>query len=100
VFQNGCYEANGRMPLPVPGPVDFAQIARAAGIASAVTLGRLDALDQWLGARPPATGPTVVDLRVAPSATAYAQRYDFIHSAQAREAFRRSLPPPAGRPAA
>lgn len=92
VFQNGCYEANGSMPLPVAHPVDFAAIARAAGVARAFTFERLDALAGWLdtgGHR--ADGPTVVDLRVAPSRVPAPQRYDFIHSAQARDAFRAAL---------
>jgi len=101
VFQNGCYEANGRMPLPVSTPLDFAAMARAAGIRQALTIGEPEALDRWLAGRTGDDGPTVVDLRVSPSVTACPQRYDFIHSAEAREAFRRSLPPrPAGAPAA
>lgn len=91
VFQNGCYEANQRMPLPVATPIDFAGIARGTGITSTQRFADTDALDQWLGARGPAEGPTVVDLAVQSSAQAYTQRYDHIHSAAAREDFRQTL---------
>ena len=38
-----------------------------------------------------ATGPAVVDLRVLSSSTSYPQRYDYIHSAEARDSFRNAL---------
>jgi len=91
VFQNGSYEANGRAPLPVAHAIDFAAMARAAGIADAHQFAEPGALDQWLLQRKPATGPTVVDLRVLSSATSYPQRYDYIHSAEARDTFRAAL---------
>lgn len=101
VFQNGSYEANGHMPLPVAEPVDFAAIARAAGVRTATRLSDAPALDQWLAARAGAAGPALVDLQVLPSTASYAQRYDFIHSAEARDGFRqalRAIPAGAGRP--
>jgi sulfopyruvate decarboxylase subunit beta len=91
VFQNGSYEANQKMPLPVSQPIDFAGVARCAGITSAHTFSETAALDQWLGQRGESGGPTVVDLRVLPSASAYPQHYDHIHSAAARDAFRSAL---------
>lgn len=91
VFQNGSYEANQKMPLPVPDPIDFAGMARAAGIATAHTFSETAALDHWLAGPAEGAGPAVVDLRVLPSASAYPQRYDHIHSAAARDAFRAAL---------
>jgi len=91
VFQNGCYEANQSMPLPVATPIDFAAIARGAGVPSALRIADTETLDQWLRSRGPASGPTVVDLAVRSSAQAYPQRYDHIHSAAAREDFRQAL---------
>lgn len=91
VFQNGSYEANGRAPLPVAHAIDFAAIARAAGIANAHQFAEPSALDHWLLQRKPATGPALVDLRVLSSATSYPQRYDYIHSAEARDTFRAAL---------
>ncbi len=91
VFQNGSYEANQKMPLPVAAPIDFAGMARAAGIASAQTFSDSATLDQWLGQRGTSQGPAVVDLRVLPSPSAYPQHYDHIHSAAARDAFRSAL---------
>ncbi len=91
VFQNGSYEANQKMPLPVPQPIDFAGMARAAGIGSAHTFADTASLEHWLGRRGNAEGPCAVDLRVLPSASAYPQHYDHIHSAAARDSFRSAL---------
>lgn len=91
VFQNGSYEANGHMPLPVAHPIDFAGIARASGIPHAATFNQIDGLNDWMSHRAVSDGPAVVDLRVHGSGVPYPQRYDFIHSAQARETFRTAL---------
>ena len=91
VFQNGSYEANQKMPLPVATPIDFAGIARAAGIGSAQTFSDTASLDQWLEQSAAFSGPSVVDLRVLPSPSPYPQHYDFIHSAAARDSFRSAL---------
>ena len=91
VFQNGSYEANQKMPLPVPGAIDFAGIARAAGIGSAHTFSATAALEQWLEQRAAFSGPSVVDLRVLPSPSPYPQHYDHIHGAAARDSFRSAL---------
>ncbi|MES2977348.1 MAG: thiamine pyrophosphate-dependent enzyme [Pseudomonadota bacterium] len=93
VFQNGSYEANQRMPLPV-AEVDFAGIARGAGIASTAQFRDTASLDAWLASRKPMTGrdgPSLVDLRVLPSPRPYPQHYDHIHSAEARESFKAAL---------
>ena len=91
VFQNGSYEANQKMPLPVATPIDFAAVARAAGIRSAQTFSDTGSLDQWLEQRRAFSGPSVVDLRVLPSPSVYPQQYEHIHSAAARDAFRSAL---------
>lgn len=91
VFQNGSYEANGHMPLPVPHAIDFAGVARSAGVATTAQFNETAALDAWLAARQPLQGPAVVDLRVHASGVHYPQRYDHIHSAEARDSFRQAL---------
>ena len=91
VFQNGIYEANQRMPLPVTTAIDFAAIARAAGISAAMRFSDTASLEGWLKSRRPLEGPTVVDLEVLSSRVAYSQHYDHIHSADARDAFRQRL---------
>ncbi len=91
VFQNGSYEANQKMPLPVATPIDFAGIAQAAGIRSAQTFSDTASLDQWLEQPRAFSGPSVVDLRVLPSPSAYPQQYEHIHSAAARDSFRSAL---------
>ncbi|MBU3738198.1 MAG: thiamine pyrophosphate-binding protein [Rhodoferax sp.] len=91
IFQNGTYEANGQMPLPVAHSIDFADMARASGIQQAATIHQIDGLNDWMSRRRLSDGPAVVDLRVHASGVSYPQRYDFIHSAQARESFRTAL---------
>jgi thiamine pyrophosphate-dependent acetolactate synthase large subunit-like protein len=94
VFQNGTYEANGGLPLPAPGPIDFAVIAAAAGYARTFTFDDKAPFDAAIGDILALAGPVLVDLRVAPSAKSYPQNYEYLHSAEAREDFRAALARP------
>ncbi|MCC6197532.1 MAG: thiamine pyrophosphate-binding protein [Burkholderiales bacterium] len=91
VFQNGTYEANGGMPLPARGTLDFASIARVAGYAHCHTFDMLANLDLCLDDILAQDGPIFVDLRVTPGTTRYPQDYDRLHSAKARDEFRAAL---------
>ena len=91
VFQNGTYEANGGLPLPAKGALDFAAIAAAAGYARTFTFDAAAEFDATIGGILRLDGPVFVDLRVTPGATRYPQNYDYLHSAQARETFRTAL---------
>jgi len=90
VFANGTYEVNGAHPLPGKGPVDFEAMARAAGYADAATYSDLDALRRDLPTRLERDGPTMNVLRIVPGAD-HPRRYDYIHSAEARDRFRKAL---------
>jgi len=91
VFQNGTYEANGALPLPVRRPLDFAAMAAAAGYARTFAFDDKAPFDATIGAILALDGPIFADLRVTPSATRYPQNYDYLHSAEAREKFRDAL---------
>jgi sulfopyruvate decarboxylase subunit beta len=88
VCENGCYEANGSHPLP--GAVDFPEIARAAGIPHVAAF---DALEDFTAALPGLlrqTGPGFVALRVEAGEPS-PQDYGYIHSAEARRVFRDAI---------
>jgi phosphonopyruvate decarboxylase len=90
VFVNEVYEVNGAHPIPGAGKVDFAGLARAAGYREAVEFSELGAFAAGVAdflARP---GPAFAVLRVIPGES-YPRDYDYIHSAAARERFRRAL---------
>ena len=89
VFANGTYEVNGEQPLP--GAVDFAGMAQAAGYRHASRFGDLAAFQSAL-LRP--SGNTTVrrwwhwtSCRVR----SYPRDYDYIHSAEARATFEAAL---------
>lgn len=90
VFANGTYEVNGAHPLPGKQPVDFEAMARAAGYAHAATFDGLADLRAALPAGLARPGPTMSVLRIVPGAD-YPRRYDYIHSAEARDRFRAAL---------
>jgi thiamine pyrophosphate-dependent acetolactate synthase large subunit-like protein len=65
VVDNGVYEVTGGQPIPGAGRIDFAGLARAAGIARVYTC---DTVAQWRGAAAEALsgpGPVAVWLKVA-----------------------------------
>jgi sulfopyruvate decarboxylase subunit beta len=64
VLQNSVYEVTGGQPIPGPATLDFAGMARAAGIAKAYDFDNLDAFVATLPEILHATGPIFVNLRV------------------------------------
>ena len=90
VAQNDCYEANGSHPIPRAGEVDLSAFARAAGYRSAVTIDSLDVLEREAPDLVRARGPVFAALKVGQGQPS-PQDYDYIHSAEARERFRRAL---------
>lgn len=88
VFANGIYEVNGAQPLPAT--VDFAAMARAAGYARAETNDDLAGFKAALPKILDSTGPTLTELNVVKGAE-YPWRYDYIHSAEARDRFTAAL---------
>ncbi|GIX47789.1 MAG: hypothetical protein KatS3mg131_2000 [Candidatus Tectimicrobiota bacterium] len=66
VFQNNVYEVTGGQPIPGTATLDFAGLARAAGIAKAYDFAALEAFAAALPALRREPGPLFVTLRVAP----------------------------------
>jgi sulfopyruvate decarboxylase subunit beta len=89
VCQNGCYEANGSHPLP-NREVDFAAMARGAGIADASTFDDLEIFSATLPDLLRRRGPIFAALKVVPG-DASPQDYRAIHSAETRERFKAAL---------
>ncbi|NNE81248.1 MAG: thiamine pyrophosphate-binding protein [Silicimonas sp.] len=90
VFANRVYEVNGLQPLPGREALDFAGLARAAGYAGAEAFSDLNDFEDNLDAILDRPGPQLAELQIVPGAP-YPQRYDYIHSSEARETFRRAL---------
>jgi sulfopyruvate decarboxylase subunit beta len=93
VCVNGVYEANGSHPLPARKKLDFATIARGAGIANAGTIVNLDefeiAIPEILGGEGPIFRALLVEAG-APSP----QDYAYIHGAQTRRRFKDAFAKP------
>jgi thiamine pyrophosphate-dependent acetolactate synthase large subunit-like protein len=64
VLHNGTYEVTGGQPIPGPANLDFAGMARAAGIAKAYDFHELDAFTAALPDILSGQGPIFVNLRV------------------------------------
>jgi phosphonopyruvate decarboxylase len=90
VFENGTYEANGSHPIPGAGRVDFAGIARAAGIPNAFTFDHIDVFEEKLPEVMRMRGPVFVDLKVFPGEK-YEYRWDVIHGPESRATFRDAM---------
>jgi sulfopyruvate decarboxylase subunit beta len=90
VFVNRIYEVNEGHPLPAAEKIDFAAMARAAGYADAQGHSSLDAFRLALPEFLSAPGPRMVVLEVT-AGKSYPRNYDYIHSAAARETFRKAL---------
>ena len=88
VFANGTYEVNGEQPLPAP--VDFAGMARAAGYRHDARFDDLAGFQAALPALLANCGPQMVALDIVPGAP-YPRDYDYIHSAEARATFEAAL---------
>ena len=90
VFVNRTYEVNGDQPLPGNEYLDFAGLARSSGYRQARDFDDLSELTRGLDAMLAQDGPQFASLEIVPGET-YPQRYDYIHSREARETFRRAL---------
>jgi sulfopyruvate decarboxylase subunit beta len=90
VFVNGVYEVNGAHPTPGAGKLDFVGLARAAGYVDALEFTDIDLFEAGVAdflARP---GPTLAVMHIE-AGEPYPRDYAYIHSAAARESFRRAL---------
>ncbi|MCG8356864.1 MAG: thiamine pyrophosphate-dependent enzyme [Kiloniellales bacterium] len=87
---NGEYEVNGRFPVPGGRALDFAGVARAAGIAQAFTFADTADFEARLEALLSLEGPVFAALLVEPGA-AHPQDYVAIHSEESRRTFREAL---------
>lgn len=91
VCQNGSYEANGGHPLPNVG-VDFAGMARSAGIRACYAFSELPLFEAQIGAILQEQGPVFVVLKVEQGPHVeidYPRLYDPARRAALREAVRR-----------
>ncbi len=89
VGHNGSYEANGGAPLP-NRDVDFAGIARSAGIKSTHTFTEIGDFEAKVGALIKAEGPVFADLVIEQGPLSN-RDYSEMHSARRREQFREAL---------
>ena len=87
---NRVYEVNGEHPLPGGKNVDFAMIAKAAGYAGARNFTDQRQLQEALPEVLSAPGPQMCVLEIVRGAS-YPRDYDYIHSAAARDSFRKAL---------
>ncbi len=90
VFENGVYEVNGAHPIPGQGRVDFSGLAKAAGYQTVDTYSDLTHFQQSIGSFLNSPGPSFATLKVEPG-DSHPRDYSYIHSAEARERFRRAL---------
>ncbi len=92
VFQNDAYEANGGHPIPQANVVDFAGIARSAGIAKASTITDLAEFERRIPAILKEDGPVLVTLRIAQgSPVKKGEGYEEFYRAERRTALRAAL---------
>lgn len=90
LFENGVYEVNGEHPIPGQGRVDFAGMARAAGYRRVETFSELQDFTDGIGDFLASPGPAFALMKIE-AGEPYPRNYDYIHSAEARERFRRAL---------
>ena len=89
VCQNGSYEANGGHPLPNP-EVDFAGIARSAGIRACHSYSELSAFEADIGRLLQAEGPVFAALKIE-EGPPYTPDYPNLYKPARREALRAAL---------
>ena len=90
LFENRTYEVNGKQPLPGNERLDFTGLAAAAGYEGAHRFDELTDFESGIGEIFAKNGPQFASLAIVPGAS-YPQRYDYIHSREARETFRKAL---------
>jgi thiamine pyrophosphate-dependent acetolactate synthase large subunit-like protein len=89
VGHNGSYEANGGHPIPNRA-VDFAGLARSAGIKKTHTISDISDFVARIGGLLKAEGPVFVDLLIEQGPLG-ARDYSDMYSAKRREGFRAAL---------
>jgi phosphonopyruvate decarboxylase len=87
---NRVYEVNGAHPLPGAEIVDFAGLATAAGYVGSRSVSTLSSFSDGLADIFAQPGPQFTALEWV-AGKAYPREYDYIHSAGARDSFRRAL---------
>ena len=87
---NRTYEVNGAHPVPGADKVNFEDMARAAGYAGAQSFDDLDNFASVLPEVLRTRGPQMSVLKIVPG-DAYPRDYAYIHSAEARQSFRKAL---------
>ncbi|MFM7346596.1 MAG: thiamine pyrophosphate-dependent enzyme [Tagaea sp.] len=95
VCVNGAYEANGNHPLPAADRLDFAAIAKGAGIGDAATIRTLDEFAATLDRILTGPGPIFRALAVE-SGQPSPQDYAFIHGEATRARFKAAFARPTG----
>lgn len=90
VFENGVYEVNGAHPIPGHGQIDFAAMAKAAGYVRVDTFAEIDPFASAVADFLKHPGPALAVLKIE-AGESYPRDYEYIHSAQARQRFRRAL---------
>ena len=88
--QNETYEANGGHPIPQARVIDFAGIARSAGIAKASEISELDEFERRVPGLLKEDGPVFVTLRIEQGAPV-ARDYEDLYKPERRAALRRAL---------
>ena len=94
VCVNGVYEANGSHPLPGAAALDFALIAKGAGLENAATLATLAEFEADLPQILAGEGPIFRALLVEAGASS-PQDYAYIHGAETRNRFKAAFARPA-----
>ncbi len=89
VWHNGSYEANGGHPLP-NRDVDFAGMAKSAGIGKTWRLDNLRNFEQQIGAILKEEGPVFVDILIE-QGPIVPRAYDEMYSPARRQKLRASL---------
>jgi sulfopyruvate decarboxylase subunit beta len=89
-FQNNSYEANGGHPIPQARVIDFAGIARSAGIANATSIESLAELEKRLPEILNADGPAFATLHVDQGAD-IPRDYEELYKPARRAALRDAL---------
>ena len=90
VFENGTYEANGGHPIPGRNVVNFAGIARAAGIRSTYEYSDLATFAAEVKSLLTMDGPVLATLKVEPGEPS-PKNWNVIHGPETRRDFKKAL---------
>jgi phosphonopyruvate decarboxylase len=90
VCENGCYETNGSVPIPLAGTIRFADLAKSAGYRKVYEIGDLAEWERELPNILSGEGPIFVTLKVEPG-EAYPENFPRLYSVEHREKFRQAL---------